>query len=404
MTFAVLPFQARADDNAASEVAAAISDAVFALEERKLLWALVASRASVEQAVSQRRSSKDVASALDVHFLIRGNVSRAPLGYAVEVLVIDGATERVIDTRTVVVAAPVLTSRDRRDLEDLLGGLTYKALEVEVQRTRDKSDPMLDVRDLSFRAYVDWGNSRQQDPKAAYLLATSLLNRALAKVPDDLLALYLTARVNLCDCVEGWSHNVEEQQAIGAAAMEKYLRRVPDSASMLTLKSELYALQGRFEESLLLADAVLKREPDDTEALADKAYALLKLDRTTEAATAIDDVLDRRDRWPETALAAAIRYQLGQYDRAAQAAQKVMTQMNREEASNHRSGAVALTLVAAEARLGHLPRAKVALSDFYAAVPGVRTLSEIRRWMHPAADLAGYEPLFDGLHLAGVSD
>lgn len=28
----------------------------------------------------------------------------------------------------------------------------------------------------------------------------------------------------------------------------------------------------------------------------------------------------------------------------------------------------------------------------------------IKKWMHPAADLAGYEPLFEGLRLAGVSD
>jgi len=63
-----------------------------------------------------------------------------------------------------------------------------------------------------------------------------------------------------------------------------------------------------------------------------------------------------------------------------------------------------LTLVAAEARQGHLPRAKAAMADFNAAVPDVRTISAIRRWMHPGADLAAYEPLFDGLRLAGVPD
>jgi hypothetical protein len=35
-------------------------------------------------------------------------------------------------------------------------------------------------------------------------------------------------------------------------------------------------------------------------------------------------------------------------------------------------------------------------------VPEVTTLSAIRKWMHPGADLAGYEPLFEGLKLAGV--
>ena len=56
------------------------------------------------------------------------------------------------------------------------------------------------------------------------------------------MALGLTAMVNLCDCVEGWSKNVEEQQAIGLAAREKSLQRDPDSPSMRMLKSRIYAL------------------------------------------------------------------------------------------------------------------------------------------------------------------
>jgi hypothetical protein len=61
-------------------------------------------------------------------------------------------------------------------------------------------------------------------------------------------------------------------------------------------------------------------------------------------------------------------------------------------------------LVAAEARLGRLSRAKAAMADFNAAVPTARTMSAIKKWMHPGADLADYEPLFEGLRLAGVPD
>ena len=35
---------------------------------------------------------------------------------------------------------------------------------------------------------------------------------------------------------------------------------------------------------------------------------------------------------------------------------------------------------------------------------GVTTIAAIRKWMHPGAELAGYEPLFEGLRLAGVPD
>jgi len=85
-------------------------------------------------------------------------------------------------------------------------------------------------------------------------------------------------------------------------------------------------------------------------------------------------------------------------------ARKAITELDSESLGNPRLGAVALTLVAAEACLGHLSRAKAALADFNAAVPGVQTVSAIKKWMHPGADLAGYEALFEGLRLAGAPD
>ena len=48
--------------------------------------------------------------------------------------------------------------------------------------------------------------------------------------------------------------------------------------------------------------------------------------------------------------------------------------------------------------------AKAALTEFNAIVPGVQIISAIKKWMHPAADLAGNESLFNGLRLAGISD
>jgi hypothetical protein len=54
--------------------------------------------------------------------------------------------------------------------------------------------------------------------------------------------------------------------------------------------------------------------------------------------------------------------------------------MSREEFANPRLGAVSLTLVAAEGRLGRLPRAKAALADFKAAVPDVDMTPAMKQW------------------------
>jgi hypothetical protein len=129
----------------------------------------------------------------------------------------------------------------------------------------------------------------------------------------------------------------------------------------------------------------------------------LKLGRAREALPAVNELLERGVEGV-LPLAAAIHYQLAHFEPAAQMAREAITNLDSDSLGNSRLGAVALTLAAAEARLGDLSRAKAALADFNAAVPDVRTVSAIRKWMHPGADLAGYEPLYEGLRLAGVPD
>ena len=85
-------------------------------------------------------------------------------------------------------------------------------------------------------------------------------------------------------------------------------------------------------------------------------------------------------------------------------ARTAVTRLDPDQLRNRKLGAVGLTLVAAEARQGNLASAKAALADFHAAVPDVNTISAVRTWMHPGADLAGYDPLFEGLQLAGVGE
>lgn len=400
MTVAVLPFTAPPGDEGATKVAAATTEAVTAVWEAKTIFAVIAPRESVAQAIAKYAATKDIAKALNVHFLLRGNVSRATAGYNAELLVLDGETERTLGTRAIAIPAGQLEPRSRDQLRGVLGGLTYKALEVEVQRARSKPNEALDVRDLAFRGYVDW----HMGGEAGYRSAMASLNRALALDPNDGLALLLTAQVNLCDCVRGWSKDYTEQQAIGANALEKYLLRNPDSVSALELKSNLFAVRGQHEEQLMVTEAILRREPDNGEALAEKANALLKLGRPREALPAAEKLLASWDHPYAHALVAAIYYVLGEDDSAAGEALQATARMSREELSNPWSGTVLLTLAAAETRRGQRSKADKAIADFRSAVPGVTTIGEIKAWMRPTAPLAGYEPLYDGLRMAGVRE
>jgi hypothetical protein len=109
--------------------------------------------------------------------------------------------------------------------------------------------------------------------------------------------------------------------------------------------------------------------------------------------------------WPEiTALAADIQYALGDYADAVQLGHSAVPRMSEEELRGPVFGPTRLMLAAAEARLGQLDAAKAPLADFNASVPNVTTIAQMKHWMHPTANLYGFEPLFDGLRLAGVKD
>jgi hypothetical protein len=105
-----------------------------------------------------------------------------------------------------------------------------------------------------------------------------------------------------------------------------------------------------------------------------------------------------------TGLVADVRYALGDYAGAAQLAANATARMSETDLKNPIDGTVRLTQVAAEAKLGHREQAAAALEDFKTTVPNVTTIAQIKKWMYATADLTGYEPLYEGLRLAGIKE
>ena len=404
MTYAVLPFQSAADDPHGVQVAKATGDEIRTmLESRKELISVV-SRAGAEQASARETSMKKLARDLDVHFLVRGTVARSADGYSVTLVGIDGDSERVLTTQSLKVANDELTPHWRDETQAAAQELLVSGIQAEVRRARDKPVDSLDVRDLTFRASEDWHAQRDADGKAANMNANALLDRALAMAPDDLYALRTRTTVNLCDCVNAWSKNPDEQKAIGAAAMERYLALDPNSIYMLGQKANLYQLRLRWEESLAIADAMLARAPTNAYAIGLKATAMLHLRQFKEAEGLAERLLARYpSNWEVLSGAADIYFAQGDYARAAQLAQKAIAQMSQPDLRDRVSGSIQLTRIASEARLGHSDRAKAALDDFTTTLPNVKSIADIKKWLHPSADLADFEPLYEGLRLAGVS-
>ena len=405
MTFAVLPFQSPAGDGPGVQVATATADQIRTMLENRKELISVAPPASAEQASARESSMKKLAKELDVHFLVRGTVARSADGYNVTVVSIDGDSERVLASHTLKVPKEELIPHWPDETTRAVQALLSAGIEVEVKRVRDKPENELDVRDLTFRASSVWHEQRDADGKAANEHANELLSRALAIAPNDLYALRTSATVNLCDCVNAWSKDPEQQKAIGAAAMEKYLALDPNSVYMLGQKAGLFQLRLRWEESLAIADLMLARAPTNVYATVLKATAQLRLGQLKEAQALAEGLLAREPSdWVAQSTVADIYFAQGDYARAAPMAQKAAAQMSQTDLRDRVAGGIQLTRIAAEARLGHAARAKIAIDDFRANLPNITRLTDIKSWLHPSADLADFDPLYDGLRLAGISN
>jgi tetratricopeptide (TPR) repeat protein len=407
MTFALLPLEASPDASDASKVAKATTTLLQSRFELNN-WAHVAARTSIDTALEARRTPRELAQVLGVHFLVKGDLAEEASGFVINLYTVDGDTERELGRQELHVKKGQLIPRWMDDVDGALGYLIAYGLEAEVQRRASQPTDELDVRDLTFRAFATWGHN-YGNPKLAYQEASPLIRKALRIAPDDLVALKAMAEINLCECINGWSQHPEEQQASGAAAVDRYLLLRPDDPGMLLRKSHIYTLRGRWDQSLELAERILRKDPDNYEASSIKAESLLKLNRAPEAATIAGALLERNAEGGNedadlVSLNANIQFALGHYDKAATLAHRAEVSMSEEELRSPVSGTIRLTSVAANAKVGKQQTAAQELADLRQAVPQTQTIEDIRRWMRPNADLAQFEPLFAGLRVAGVPE
>ena len=254
MIFAVLSFTGPSGDAEAARLALAAFESTQTQQEARTNWARVTPRALVQQAMAKPSSLRQLGQTLDVHFLLRGNITRGAAGYSLDLTVLDVQTEAPLASRSIPFeAGPAESQPPARAIDGALGWLTFAALKQEVARARGKPDTSLDAHDLSYRAYVE-SFAENTDRAAAYAKAQRSLDRALAVAPDDPLALTITAQMNLCECLRTWAPDTTEMERIGEAALDKALAIRPDSTSLLGLRGWLLLKRGRHEDALLIAD------------------------------------------------------------------------------------------------------------------------------------------------------
>jgi adenylate cyclase len=402
MTFAVLPFQAPTGDAEAARLALGAFEAMQSTQEAKSVWGRVVPRALVEQQVARPQALGQLGKSLDVHFLYRGNVTRSEAGLVLELAVVDVATERVLhQSVTKAQANGEVLQFPVGAIVDAAGWLTYHALAQEVARARSKPDEQLDVRDLAFRAKVDWAND-SADRAAVYATAMKSLNRALLIAPDDPLTLELTAQINLCECLRSWAADSRPMEEIGVKALDRALSLHPDRTGLLGLRFWHYVKRSQFHEALLINETLIEKEPNKADHLFGRVLALRSIGEVEQALALVPRLLLAADV-PETqSLAAEVHFAHGDDAQAALQARKALVLMTRNQRADSGEGVAALVLVAAESRAGRHDAARKSLEDFQDVVPNVKTIAQIKAWLRPYWVAPGGDAFWRALRNAGA--
>jgi TolB-like protein len=397
MTFAVLPFEAPGGDADAQRLARTAAETVQTFQERRYLWARVVPAAQVRAVLPQHAAPEALGGALGVHFLLRGAVLRKNGRLSIDVTVTEAASGRVLDSRSIEPRPD--EELEAAGLDDALGSLTYVALKQEVARAKAKPESELDVRDLTWRAYArdDAGN-----PAEAYAAKKNDLDRALALAPDDLTALYVSAQTHLCECLRSWARDLDAMERVGIVALDRFLSLRPDHARAHQLRAHVLLKHRRYEEALTVIEEQMRLDPSAVEALGLRTYVLMRLGRTDAmlASLARLQQANRSDLFGATI--AAARFAAGDDAAAADHARRALVKLNQAQRGDAAYGAVALTLVAAEARRGRAEAAAAALRDLQALVPSLRTLSDARAWLLPNSIVPDDAAFFDALRRAGL--
>ena len=397
MTFAILPLTSPTDDKAAGVFASGLTDALITRQAYSP-WSRVVSRESTEAAMRTNSTTSELGRVLKVRYLVRGSVARGGEQFLASLSVVDAQSGRILGTQDVKWPVNRPINVYRAEIDDAMGQLAGKGYRIELEEAKKKSDADRDARDLIYIARDSWNNT-----KTSYETAMPLLRRALVLSPDDRLALFILVRINLCECRTEWSANPAEQERIGTEAVEKYLGRFPEDREMLKWKAYINELHGRYDDSLVLYDRLLEKSPGDPDIIASKAFALLKLDRPKEALVLIDQALLEAASSGNRALAASIHFRLGNYARSAEFAQKAIAEMNSHDLG-HPTVPVVLVRAASEARTNQPGKARAAVDQFLALHPAVNTITLLKKWQDPRAELYGYPPLYEALHKAGLPE
>ena len=171
---------------------------------------------------------------------------------------------------------------------------------------------------------------------------------------------------------------------------------------MLGLRFWHFFKHGRYQEALLVSDTLLAKEPDSGDVQFQRVILLRSMGDVARALALVPTMLKTLDNAATESAAAEVYFAHGDDAEAARSASKALVRMTRAQRAESALGSVALVLVAAKSRAGHLDQARVALKDFKDVVPKAQTVDQMKAWLQPSWVAPGGDAFWAALKRAGV--
>jgi len=343
---------------------------------------------------------KTIGRELNVRYVLEGSVQRGGNRMRVNVQLIDAETGNHLWAERF-----DKTLADLFDMQDdivarLAGALNAQLIAAEARRAEKAPNP--DSMDLYFQGMAGFHKGGVTPENVAR--ARSLFDRALAADPDNVAALVESARVDMVAGAHGFATDRNAAFAAAEAKATKALSSVPDHALGHLVLGHVQILTKRAAQGIAECEHALVLDRNQAFAHASIGLGKALIGRAEETEAHIGEALRLSPRdtlaYVWMGIAGVAKLQLAVWEEAAEWCRRSIV-------ANRNYPIAKFYLAAALARLGRLDEARSAAKAGLALNPSF-TLSLARAlWTATSDDpmvLAGLEPFFEGLRLAGIPE
>jgi adenylate cyclase len=340
-----------------------------------------------------------IARALDVRYLLEGDVRHREDATLINLRLMNGATGEQVSSETVSLKEPDTTRDEMRALRAAVQHLRNSLFDVEYRRVMAQPPGDATALDYVLRARALWRTEPDTLQRARE--QQRLYEEALRRDPN--LVPALVGLTNALDKQNDNDFNVDRDRLV--RRMDELTSRAVNlnGAHPMTWDTRAWALMymGQWDAALEASAKSIRLDPDNSDMISRRAWLISMSGRPGEALALIEQAIamDPPGNWWEMRNACEAYLLLGQYEQA-------IATCDRAKGLSREDWMVDLFLVAAHAHHGDTVKAAAAKAYVLRRVPGytIATLKSRGYSLNPDYIRLAEEQWYSGLRKAGFPE